>query len=152
MAEVRADERTAKAREQRIREIAERDKKATPGEWTVGVDSCAKCREQGKEGEYEILEVPSGYHAMLERKEDAEFIAHARMDIPFLLEALASERSSAIKEAREECARMADQIAQDCSACSYAKEKDGKEPSFCENFGCSNFSELAAAIRALGER
>lgn len=75
--------------EKRIAEIRERESKATKGPWTVRLDTCKTCHENGKEGEYDILQVPSGYHAMLDLKEDAEFIAHARADIPFLLEQLA---------------------------------------------------------------
>lgn len=68
------------------------------------------------------------------------------LDLSGLLTSFAiSERQAVI----EDCAKMADQIAQSCSACSYSREKHGEEPSFCENFGCSNFADLATAIRSM---
>jgi hypothetical protein len=141
-----ADERTAKAREQRIREIAEREKKATKGPWerkgpkNGWGDNIAVCPIGDKE--------PAIYHDFAHPESvifNADFVAHARMDIPFLLEALASERSSAIKEAREECARIAEKLADEYRQAS----KETGDYQFAKSVAANS---VAAAIRALSER
>ena len=86
-------EETAKAREQRISEIAEREKNATKGPWKAMIDGGSAWIESEKETVLPFFPPAKG--------SNVSFITHARMDIPFLLEALESERSSAIKEARE---------------------------------------------------
>jgi hypothetical protein len=81
---------TAKAREQRISEIAERVEKAKFPEGHVheGMGDLLSCQPCQTANKYWV-----------------EMLENSPQDIPFLLEALKSERSSAIKEAREECAR-----------------------------------------------
>ncbi len=46
----------------------------------------------------------------------------------------------AVAEERERCAKMADDIAKECT-------QDHTVVEFCEEFGCSSFRDLAAAIR-----
>lgn len=102
--EARMPEPAADPTADRLREIQERESKATEGPWEYAVDSCLRCRDEGKEGEYDILQVPSGYHAMLDRKEDADFIAHSRSDIPWLLK-LAAELQLDLEPLKRECDR-----------------------------------------------
>jgi hypothetical protein len=78
----------------RLAAIREREQKATKGPWKAVFDSCAKCG-----GEWDVYEIPGGAHAKFYRTEDAEFIAHTRSDIPWLLalvQALLAERDASL--------------------------------------------------------
>ena len=53
----------------------------SPLPWRVEVDSCAACRDYGRDGEYQIVGPdggpPAGYHAHFANRADAEFIVTA---------------------------------------------------------------------------
>jgi len=178
-----ADERTAKARETRISEIAEREKKATKGPWFFAshydpqIEMLVSAELANDEHENDPV-LMHGYTAPDSQiAANWEFVQAAREDIPFLLEALASERSSAIKEAREECARVRERMVtqirsllkesviwwnrDDAKLASANDEKARFLWQFMPNFDVrefdAEFAEIrkaaeAAAIRALGER
>lgn len=107
----------AKAR--RKSEIAEREKKATKGPWArtglCMVDHSYHVGTPGGNGGMKISEddaidilVADAGGDMDTSEANAEFIAHARADIPFLLSALASERQAVIEECcRAVCNRCA---------------------------------------------
>lgn len=102
-------------------EIWQRANAATPGPWT------AHDREEGKpQGSYEIVTevdphgsivelLPPGQWSSIGRREDAEFIAHAREDIPALLDEikwLTEERehqSRMVQQARRKALQWADE-------------------------------------------
>jgi hypothetical protein len=94
---------------ERLAEIRERESKATKGPWKVYPSNDPSMSVISGKDWFKFAEVVTRMHAAKEDNPvgvaNAAFMAHARADIPYLLEALASERSSAIKEAREECAR-----------------------------------------------
>ncbi|MGH8758102.1 MAG: hypothetical protein ACREVW_01080 [Burkholderiales bacterium] len=62
-------------------------KPATPLPWTISVDTCAKCRENGTV-EVNIDQVPCGYHAQFSGREDAAYIVAACNAYPQLVAAL----------------------------------------------------------------
>lgn len=49
---------------------------ATAGPWTVTEDKCAACG-----GEWDIYQIPGGYHAKFGRQEDAAYIAALSPDV-----------------------------------------------------------------------
>lgn len=65
----------------------------TPGPWTVYHDTCAKCEKEGR-AEYDIRELPDGYHAMLGEKADAAHIARLSPEFVRDLATLALEALS----------------------------------------------------------
>lgn len=87
------------AREARLAEIAERHAKATPGSWAV-LDARGDIYGHWvihPDGDAEL-----GNWSMAERvrrREDAEFIANSRADIPYLLTELASADKWAVETA-----------------------------------------------------
>jgi hypothetical protein len=83
--------------EQRIAEIRARVEKATPGPWEPVPDGCAACTET----EWDVDPLEIGCHGMFAHFIDADFIAHAREDIPYLLSLLA-ERDAEIARLRQE--------------------------------------------------
>lgn len=136
----------AKAREQRISEIAEREKKATKGPWfwresedfnrepqvwaehyhpllpSVAANSpfgwsICKTRPKSLTKHSVLWPFPFGEHGW----EDGQFIAHARADIPFLL----AELATAEKRAQEECAKAL------CVGC--GEDSDEFEPAAIRN-------------------
>ena len=70
--------------------IRERADKATPGPWGYYERGCP---EFGYD-----LGLPSGTRGAFEREADAAFIAHARYDVPALLDALAAAEARAEQE------------------------------------------------------
>ena len=78
--------------EQRIKEIAERVEKATPGDWgfTNAYEFESKTHFRRLASDYEAPETTVlKSHDLKDiegKKEDLEFIAHSRSDIPWLLE------------------------------------------------------------------
>lgn len=70
----------------RVKEIEERCKAATSGEWTLlkGYDACRYVAQVGRF----CVVVPHGRAMLTPDMVDANFIAHAREDIPFLLHEL----------------------------------------------------------------
>ena len=75
--------------------IRERAEACTPGPWEAYRDGCAECDKQ-KTSEWNVNGVECGYHGQFEYEATAQFIAHARTDIPALLSALeAAERTIA---------------------------------------------------------
>lgn len=61
--------------QQRYDEIAAREQAATPGEWRVR--EYPDC--------FPLIKLPNDEIQDISRREDADFIAHARADIPYLL-------------------------------------------------------------------
>jgi len=129
-------ERTAKALEQRISEIAEREKKATKGPWKAIIEGGSAWIESEKETVLPFFPPAKG--------SNVSFVTHARMDIPFLLEALASERSSAMKEARLDEAEQCAQIAMGMTG-------PGNTPEQCQGYSDA-CRDIAKALRKRGKR
>ena len=71
--------------EGRLREIKEREARVTEGPWRLG-----HYRGFGEEHDVDGPEgwALPGERGMFYRKADAEFVAHAREDVPWLVEAL----------------------------------------------------------------
>lgn len=104
----------------RLAEIQQRADAATPGKWLVAWDSCDCGNGMGCDhGAFiEGIKVADGklilevnYAGNL----DLEFIAHARQDIPWLLQQLAAQdarhqsaMASAVRAERERCAAIAE--------------------------------------------
>lgn len=91
-----------------LREVRERCAKATPGPWeyppwTDTLDRWAVCQTRdGRDGSTEFL---PGLAAVA-RQRDADFIAHARTDIPALLEAITRLREQrVVSEGKERALR-----------------------------------------------
>lgn len=101
------------AEQDRIREIREREAAATDGPWRPVIQPnwhpFVVMRERSENGGQ--LDT-----SILRREEDADFIAHSREDVPFLLAALA--RSEARVEALVEAGNaMAERLAYEHSEC-----------------------------------
>lgn len=76
--------------EARLKAIRARADKATPGPWTVyDRGGCGDHDVDGPKGP-EASELSGRYRGMFCRADDAEFVAHARADIPWLLDRLAA--------------------------------------------------------------
>lgn len=90
----------------RIAEIRQRVEKATPGKWWASHDDDLRPQiiTLGPSGEG-----PPDVVARLSYVRDDEFIAHAREDIPYLLEAL-----HASEHARQQAERLAEERRKDC--------------------------------------
>lgn len=94
--------------EQRIAEIHARCEAATPGPWEWGVcnESWGEVEAESLKGVITLKDDYPGYpecgeHLIMElSKPDADFIAHSREDVPFLLDQLA-ERDREIERLRE---------------------------------------------------
>lgn len=71
--------------DEELTQIKERAEKATKGPWDVDVpvDYCTNCKNEYEIVQSELFLAP--IVAELRNREDAEFIAHAREDIPKLL-------------------------------------------------------------------
>lgn len=86
--------------EKRIQEIRERVEKATQGEWffedhehSWNLYGWFECDPEHKLHPQKIIKAPKGIGDYWPDKEDAEFIAHSREDIPWLLTQLAALRA-----------------------------------------------------------
>ncbi len=86
-----------------LREIAARAEAATAGPWTANEE---------KSSSYSVYKVPvaygnaiTGWGRVLQSREDATFIAHARTDIPRLL-AHIDQQQAEIERLRQERARI----------------------------------------------
>jgi hypothetical protein len=62
----------------------------TPGPWSIRHDTCAECSRRGA-AEYDIPELPGGYHAQFSEQADAAHIA--RLDPATVLDLVAGYRA-----------------------------------------------------------
>jgi hypothetical protein len=79
---------------QRMAEIEARAEKATEGPWALPFDDGAIALPGGRNS---LLGLDMDGMAVVERRPDAEFIAHAREDVPYLI-ARARELEAALGE------------------------------------------------------
>jgi hypothetical protein len=84
-----------KTQAKRLEEIKQRCEKSTPEPWNVRthpeLPSFVEWRPAGRSHGIEILQQDDTNYQT--RDEDVEFVAHARQDIPWLLEQVAAERA-----------------------------------------------------------
>ena len=93
---------------EQLAKIRARADAATPGPWEVDARGEMSCKPNsvGYEYGYDILYLLEPHKSgMLAKFDDADFIAHAREDIPALLDAVA-ERDSKIKYLNAECRKL----------------------------------------------
>jgi hypothetical protein len=82
--------------ETRLREIAERENKATKGPWDPESGLCSKCDGWHLEGPQDVggtgilIQLGGG----TDQLSDLSFIAHSRQDVPWLLELIQKQREA----------------------------------------------------------
>lgn len=112
-------------REERLKEIAQREAKATAGPWTHQIWTTPhSCRVPAC-----ALHVVDGPPPSLSF-EDAQFIAHARDDVPWLLSEV---RTLAASQQRE--AALAQQLAEKQSLIQELRRVSGRGGAVCESHG-----------------
>lgn len=105
--------------QERLEEIRKREQAATEGPWSV-----ARCEGEHGEIDYDIEspheKITSKIACAVERRHDAELVAHARQDIPDLLAAL-TQAQETIAQLTQERDRLRNFIAsRECRAIAYA--------------------------------